>query len=223
MQEDLEQRTVSVSIQAAKLSGRVLRAAIAAVLQKMEQERTMPRVGRNSMKRLTYKDPGANTIEVSGRIRSFERYARKHQVRYHIEKELGTDPPKWTVYFKANQADALTAAFKEYTKKDLTRSTRPSLLTQLHKFKELAQSLGRDRVKNKEHGGHSPSALCSVPSGICQAGRGGASGSRSRRFPKAVRTVRRLCPCVSEYVAGGGNGLADRFMRCSHYAAGSLS
>ena len=106
LQEDLEQRTVSVSIQAAKLSGRVLRAAIAAVLQKMEQERTMPKVGRNSMKRLTYKDPGANTIEVSGRIRSFERYARKHQVRYHIEKELGTDPPKWTVYFKANQADA---------------------------------------------------------------------------------------------------------------------
>ena len=90
MQEDLEQRTISVSIQAAKLSGRVLRAAIAAVLQKMEQERTMPKVGRNSMKRLTYKDPGANTIEVSGRIRSFERYARKHQVRYHIEKELGT-------------------------------------------------------------------------------------------------------------------------------------
>ena len=95
MQEDLEQRTVSVSIQAAKLSGRVLRAAIAAVLQKMEQERTMPKVGRNSMKRLTYKDPGANTIEVSGRIRSFERYARKHQVRYHIRKgNLGPESPK---------------------------------------------------------------------------------------------------------------------------------
>ena len=30
MQEDLEQRTVSVSIQAAKLSGRLLRAAVAA-------------------------------------------------------------------------------------------------------------------------------------------------------------------------------------------------
>ncbi len=45
LQEELEQRTVSVSIQAAKLSGRVLRAAIAAVLQKMEQERTMPKSG----------------------------------------------------------------------------------------------------------------------------------------------------------------------------------
>ena len=153
MQEDIEQRTISVTVQASKLTGRVLKAAIAAVLQKMEQERNTPKVGRNSMKRLTARDPGANTIEVTGRIRSFERYARKHQVRYHIEKEVGTDPPKWTVYFKANQADALTAAFKEYTRKDLARTQRPSLLSQLHKFKELAQSRGRDRVKNKEHGG----------------------------------------------------------------------
>ena len=122
MQEDIEQRTMSVTVQAAKLSGRVLKAAIAAALQKMEHSRNTPKVGRNSMKRLTYKDPG-------------------------------TDPPKWTVYFKANQADALTAAFKEYTRKDLARSTRPSLLSQLAKFKELAQALGRDKVKNKEHGG----------------------------------------------------------------------
>lgn len=153
MQEELEQRTVSVTVQAAKLSGRVLKAAIAAALRKMEQERNTPKVGRNTMKRLAGRDGGMNTIEVSGRIRSFERYARKHQVRYHIEKEVGVDPPRWTVYFKANQADALTAAFKEYTKKDLSRESRPSMLAKLHEFKELAQALGKDRVKNKEHGG----------------------------------------------------------------------
>lgn len=153
MQEELEQRTVSVTVQAAKLSGRVLKAAIAAALRKMEQERNTPKVGRNTMKRLAGRDGGMNTIEVSGRIRSFERYARKHQVRYHIEKEVGVDPPRWTVYFKANQADSLTAAFKEYTKKDLSRESRPSMLAKLHKFKELAQALGKDRVKNKEHGG----------------------------------------------------------------------
>ena len=153
MQEELEQRSVCVTVQAAKLSGRVLKAAIAAALRKMEQERNTPKVGRNTMKRLAGRDGGMNTIEVSGRIRSFERYARKHQVRYHIEKEVGVDPPRWTVYFKANQADALTAAFKEYTKKDLSRESRPSMLAKLHKFKELAQALGKDRVKNKEHGG----------------------------------------------------------------------
>lgn len=34
MQEDIEQRTVSVTVQASKLTGRVLKAAIAAVIQK---------------------------------------------------------------------------------------------------------------------------------------------------------------------------------------------
>ncbi len=153
MQEDIEQRTISITVQSAKISSRVLRSAIAAAMHKIEQERSTPKVGRNSMKRLSGRDGGTNTIEVSGRIQSFERYARKYQVRYHIEKELGTKPTKWTVYFKANQADALMAAFKEYTKKDLARNNRPSLRGQLRKFKDLAQTLGRDRVKKKEHGG----------------------------------------------------------------------
>ena len=62
MQEDLEQRTVSVSVQAAKLSGRLLRAAIAAALRKMEQECNTPKVGRNSMKRLAGRDGGSENI-----------------------------------------------------------------------------------------------------------------------------------------------------------------
>ena len=78
MQEDIEQRTMSVTVQAAKLSGRVLKAAIAAALQKRWSIAAIPpKVGRNSMKRLTARDPGASTIEVTGRIRSFERIAKK--------------------------------------------------------------------------------------------------------------------------------------------------
>ena len=86
------------------------------------------------MKRLTARDPGASTIEVTGRIRSFERIAKSMRSVITLKRTPGTDPPKWTVYFKANQADALTAAFKEYTRKDLARSTRPSLLSQLAKI-----------------------------------------------------------------------------------------
>ena len=153
MQEELERKSVAITVKAAKLTGRVMKAAIAALLRKIEKERTTPKVGRNSMKRLSGRDGGSNAIEVPGRIRSFERYARRHQVRYHIEKDISTTPPKWTVYFKANQADALTAAFKEYTRKDLMRGNKPSLLAQLAKFRELAKGMAQDRVKNKEHGG----------------------------------------------------------------------
>ena len=149
MQEELEQRTVSVSIQAAKLSGRVLRAAIAAVLQKMEQERTMPKVGRNSMKRLTYKDPGANTIEVSGRIRSFERYARKYGINYALKKDKSKEPPVYLVFFKGRDQDALNAAFREFSQKQIQKANKPSIHKRLAAYRAMMPKKSKDKVKNR--------------------------------------------------------------------------
>ena len=60
-----EQRTVSVSMQAAKLSGRALRAAIAAVLKNGTGTHNA-KVRRNSMKRLTYKDPEPIPLKFQG-------------------------------------------------------------------------------------------------------------------------------------------------------------
>ena len=53
MQEELERKSISVTVQAAKLTGRVMRAAVAAALRKIEKERTTPKVGRTSLRRLT--------------------------------------------------------------------------------------------------------------------------------------------------------------------------
>ena len=145
MQEELERKSISVTVQATKLTGRVMKATIAAALRK--------KVGRNSMRRLTAQTPDAHKIEVEERIRSFERYAKKYRVHYHVEKDASVSPPKWTVYFKANQADAIEAAFKKYTQKTVKRENRPSLFSQLSKFKEMARKMARDPVKNKEHGG----------------------------------------------------------------------
>lgn len=41
------------------------------------------------------------------------------------------NPPKYLVFFKAKDADALTAAFNEYSAKALNRAKRPSILKQL--------------------------------------------------------------------------------------------
>lgn len=59
MQEELERKSISVTIQATKLTGRVMRAAVAAALRKIEKERNTPKVGRNSMRRLTAQTPDA--------------------------------------------------------------------------------------------------------------------------------------------------------------------
>ena len=149
MQEDIEQRTMSVTVQAAKLSGRVLKAAIAAALQKMEHSRNTPKVGRNSMKRLTYKDPGANTIEVSGRIRSFERYARKYGINYALKKDKSKDPPVYLVFFKGRDQDALNAAFREFSQKQIQKANKPSIHKRLAAYRAMMPKKTKDKVKNR--------------------------------------------------------------------------
>lgn len=60
---------------------------------------------------------------------------------------------KYLVFFKARDADAMTAAFSEFTQKSVKRKARkPSLLAQLSKFKELAKAQNIDRDKNRSRG-----------------------------------------------------------------------
>ncbi len=64
----------------------------------------------------------------------FERIARKYGVDYAVKKDRSTSPPKYLIFFKARDADALTAAFSEYTQKKVKkadRSERPSVLEKL--------------------------------------------------------------------------------------------
>ena len=156
VQEYVNDRSVAVSVKTAKLTGRALAKALAATLRRMEKNRTRPKAGEQSMKRLVRDGRGTDNIEVMGRIQSFERIARKYRIAYHIERAGSSDPPKYTVYFKAAQKDGLTAAFKEYTELMLggrERNRKPSILQQLAKLKEMLRNQATDRVKHKNRGG----------------------------------------------------------------------
>ena len=51
----------------------------------------------------------------------------------------------------AQDADAMTAAFKEYAAKSVKKQNRPSILAKLEQFKNLIKSAVVDRTKKKEH------------------------------------------------------------------------
>ena len=78
--------------------------------------------------------------------------ARKYRVDYAVKKDRSISPLKYLVFFKARDADALTAAFTEYSKKSIKRETeRPSVLDKLRSFISLARdkAVERTRYKNK--------------------------------------------------------------------------
>ena len=82
-------------------------------------------------------------------IKDFDRFAKRYHIDYSIQKDLSCAPPRYMVYFKAQDTDALNAAFKEYSAAVLDKTKRPSVLAKLH---NLAQSVANlpDKVRHKQ-------------------------------------------------------------------------
>ena len=51
---------------------------------------------------------------------AFEQTAKKYGIDCALKKDSTETPPRYLVFFKGRDADALTAAFKEFSAKKLT-------------------------------------------------------------------------------------------------------
>ena len=154
MQEEVEQRTVTLAINTSKMTANVLKAAISKYLayrKEKKREGPVKPCGKQSVKQLVGQNQGVSNIEITDRnIKDFERIARKYGVDFALKKDKTGDIPKYLVFFKARDADALTAAFKEYTAKTDRKKERPSVLQKLRKFKEAAVDIATPKVRKKE-------------------------------------------------------------------------
>jgi len=135
MQEDIENRAVALAIKSVKLTGHGLKVAIAKYLaHRKEQKLHMAPIGRQTVKQLMRQGQSVSNIEITdGNIKSFQRVARKYSVNYALKKDTSGEIPKYLVFFKAKDADALTAAFQEYAAREIKREKKPTIQEQLHR------------------------------------------------------------------------------------------
>jgi hypothetical protein len=154
LQEQVNDRTVALSVKGAKITGRLLAKAMRAFLNRARAS-PKPRLGRQSVKSLAKLGASLASIEITGdNIGGFRRAARKYGVGFALKRDSSETPPKWLVFFKAKDADALTAAFKEYSAKTLKakESARPDFLAKLLKFRDKAretQAPAKHRAKGE--------------------------------------------------------------------------
>ena len=149
LQEDVENRTINFAISTTKLTGRTILAAARKFFQWRANKK---HIGQQSVKQLLRQDQGATNIEIEKTgIRDFKRILDKYGVDYAVTKN-NADPPRYLVFFKARDADTLTAAFKDYSAKLVQKEKRPSVLERLQQFKALAAELvpGKMREKKQE-------------------------------------------------------------------------
>ncbi|MDY6308760.1 MAG: PcfB family protein [Oribacterium sp.] len=157
MQEEIENRSINLAITTTRLTGHTIVAGIKTYLnhrakvksQKLAKTSEGPH-GKMTVKELIGKEQGVSSIPLDdSRIRDFERVARKYGVDFAVTKDKTQVPPKYTIFFKAKDADVLTAIVGDYTKKQLRQKERPSLLKQLTKMKAIVAALP-NKVRNKE-------------------------------------------------------------------------
>ena len=158
MQEEVESRTVTLAISTTRMTANVLKSAISKYLayrkeKKVEKARAGPvkPCGKQTVKQLVGQNEGVANIEITDRnIRDFDRVARKYGVDYALKKDKSGEIPKYLVFFKARDGDALTAAFKEYTARTERKKERPSVLQTLRRLKEQAATIDTPKVRKKE-------------------------------------------------------------------------
>ena len=169
MQEEIENKSITLIVNCTKFSGRVLKSAISKYLahrSAKHREKKMDRKaarreqqarkstgvvhkGKQTVKQLIAQNQGVSTMDVSDKdIKAFERVARKYGVDYAVKKSKG-QPNQYLVFFKARDNDALIAAFNEFTQKREYKKEHPSILKRL--TKSMVQSMQKipDKVRNK--------------------------------------------------------------------------
>ncbi len=131
MQEEVENRTLTLTVNAAKFTGRVLKAVLSKYLahrknKKLQNSRDSPDdvkpYGRVSMEDLKKQYGDMKEIDLQDKgLRSFDRIAREYKVQYAVYK---TAKGQYQIFFKAPSEASMNAAFQKYSKNRLKKEQR---------------------------------------------------------------------------------------------------
>ena len=159
MQEEVTGKAVALIIDGAKMSEQVLEKALQKFLEAQKNKSSKMHRGKQTLKQLAGQNAGLANIEISDKnIRAFTNVAKKYHVDFALKKDTTAEQPRYLVFFKSRDADAITAAFQEFASRKMGRDEKPSIRERLAQAREQAaqkvehRTLDREKVKVKERG-----------------------------------------------------------------------
>ena len=158
MQEEVTGKTVALIVDGAKMSEQVFEKAVKKFLEEMQKSR-QPKIyrGKQTLKQLAGQNAGLANIEISDKnIKAFTHVAKKYHVDFALKKDTAAEQPRYLVFFKSRDADAITAAFQEFANRRMGREKKPSIRERLAQAKAQAaqkaehRTIDREKVKVKD-------------------------------------------------------------------------
>lgn len=157
MQEEITGKSVVLIVDGAKMSERVLEKALQKFLEVQKNKSPKVHRGKQTLKQLAGQNAGLANIEITDQnIKAFTYTAKKYHVDFALKRDTTAEQPRYLVFFKSRDADAITTAFQEFANRKVNRSQKPSIRKLLAQAKEkLAQTveyraLNREKVKIME-------------------------------------------------------------------------
>ena len=145
MQEEVTGKSIAIIISSAKMTEQILDRAIRVYLSQKKH----PKIhrGKQTLKQLAGQNAGLSNIEITEKnIRCFTQTAKKYHMDFALKKDTTSEQPRYLVFFKSRDADAITAVFQEFTARKL--HCKPSirrLITQVKEQVQKAEHQQRDR------------------------------------------------------------------------------
>lgn len=157
LQEEITQKTLALCVETGKLTAQLLQQAMKKVLADMEKHKNDPQLrhGKQTLRQLMKHNTGVSNIEITDQnIRAFSVTAKKYGIDFALKKDTSGDIPRYLVFFKGRDADVITAAFREFSAKNLEKEKKPSIRKELEQAKQQskAQHRQREKVKTKDRG-----------------------------------------------------------------------
>lgn len=149
MQDEVRDRSISLVLKVGTKGARLTAEMLKQAIREWQRHRQQMPHGKQTVRQLVGQNQGVQSIEVTDRnIKPFEGVAKKYGVDFALKKDKANG--KYLVFFKARDADALNAAFAEFTAKAMhKKQEKPSVRKQLAQFKELAKRMAQDKVKKR--------------------------------------------------------------------------
>ena len=143
VQSHTNERSVAISIKAAKLSARLLAQAMKAYREKSRKSGAAGKHGEQSLKSLTKAGATIENVEIPAEsdINAFKKTARKYNIDYALKKDTSTDPPNWIIFFKSKDSKTMDAAFKEFSKSVLNKVPITPITKEMERFKDIAKGV----------------------------------------------------------------------------------
>ena len=159
MQEEVTGKSVALIIDGAKMSEQVLEKALQKFLEAQKNKSPKMHRGKQTLKQLAGQNAGLANIEISDKnIKAFTHLAKKFHVDFALKKDTTAEQPRYLVFFKSRDADAITAAFQEFASRKMSRDEKPSIRERLAQAREQAaqkvehRTLDREKTRVKERG-----------------------------------------------------------------------